>query len=522
VKRLAREILVPAAVLTAVALAALAYAGWESVRQSRALERDSAYVRRATALALGITDAVHEEERRVAALAAGPGGADGAGAARIREAGERLEAIAAEIASFPLAPRAADVWGRFLESRRALVAVGGEVVASARRGDPAATSMALQKWNLLGDRSDRLLSSFTAYHLNRLDRTVAELQRRRVRALALAGLAIVAGLLVAGGFAALLDRKVVRPLVEMANAARRIQATGAASPVAGGDRRDELGVLARAFNDMTERLVSANATLASSNASLAEAVRARQDFISIASHELKTPITPLVLRVQQLGRVARAAGEGLVPPAQVAEAARTLEGHVLKLKRLVENLLDVSRIDSGQLALRVEELPLAGVIRDALERVAEDLAASRCEVRVEGAADVVVRGDRMRIEQVLVNLVGNAAKYAPGGPVMVRVAVGAGAVEVQVEDAGPGITPADQQRIFQRFERAPPERHVTGLGLGLYIARAIVRAHGGELSVRSEPGHGATFTMSLPREAPAPPAPGRREPAELGAPSPER
>jgi signal transduction histidine kinase len=297
----------------------------------------------------------------------------------------------------------------------------------------------------------------------------------------------------------------------MASAARRIQATGAASPVTGSERTDELGVLARAFNDMTERLVSANATLAAANASLAEAVRAREEFISIASHELKTPITPLMLRVQQLRRAARPMGGGRLPPDGFDDAARSLEGHVLKLKRLVENLLDASRIDSGQLALRVEEFSLSGAIRDALERVSEELRASRCEARVEGPGDVVLRGDRLRIEQVLVNLLGNAAKYAPGGPVRVRVAADERRVQVDVVDSGPGIGAEDQLRVFQRFERAPRDRHVTGLGLGLYIAREIVQAHGGELSVRSQLGQGATFTLSLPRDPSLAPAPKRRE-----------
>jgi signal transduction histidine kinase len=253
---------------------------------------------------------------------------------------------------------------------------------------------------------------------------------------------------------------------------------------------------------MTGRLVSANTTLAGANASLAEAVRARDEFISIASHELKTPITPLALRVQHLLRVAREAPHGLVPRELVVKVTRNLDTHVVKLTKLVENLLDVSRINSGQLALRMEDFPLSAAVGDALDRVSAELSAANCDVRVEGQPDVVVRGDRSRVEQVLVNLLGNAAKYAPGGPVVVRVAAGADVVEVEVEDAGPGITPQDQQRIFERFERAVADRHVSGLGLGLYIAREIVQAHSGELSVRSEPGRGATFAMRFRRAAP--------------------
>jgi signal transduction histidine kinase len=357
----------------------------------------------------------------------------------------------------------------------------------------------------VNDRADRLLRDFTGYHLNRLDRTVADLQRRRARSLALAALAVAAGLLLAAGFAVVLVRRVVRPIVEMASAARRVEATGAVSPVAGAERTDEIGVLARAFNQMTDRLVSANSTLAGANATLAEAVRARDEFISIASHELKTPITPLVLRVQQLLRLARD-GDAALPREQVVQATRSLEGHLLKLTRLIENLLDVSRINSGQLALRLEDFSLATAIREAVDRVGDDLAAAGCAVRVDAATDLVLRGDRLRLEQVLVNLLGNAAKYAPGEPVAVRARAGEGSVEIEIEDGGPGITPADQERIFHRFERASPDRHVGGLGLGLYIAREIVHAHRGELSVRSAPGRGATFTIRLPAQA----APGAR------------
>jgi signal transduction histidine kinase len=129
-------------------------------------------------------------------------------------------------------------------------------------------------------------------------------------------------------------------------------------------------------------------------------------------------------------------------------------------------------------------------------------------VRVEVDPALAVRADRVRIEQVLVNLLGNAAKYAAGGAVVVRARGDGAAVEVEVEDAGPGIAPEAQERIFRRFERAVADRHVSGLGLGLYIGREIARAHGGDLSVRSAPGRGATFVLRF-----------LREPGHEGAPS---
>jgi signal transduction histidine kinase len=498
VRSLKREILVPTAVVTFVVAVALALLARESALQGRALERDAEEARAATTLALALADATHDEEHWVLSVAVGE-----ANGGQMVEAGDRVDRLSGEIDRFPLAPRAAEIWSQFAEARSTLTAIGVDVRMAAQQGDQAAVALARDKWRLVNDRADRLLRDFTAYHLNRLDRTVAELQRRRARAFAAATVAVVGGLLLAGALAAIIARTVVRPIVEMARAAERISATGAASPVAGADRRDEIGVLAQAFNHMTERLVTVNAALAGMNASLAEAVRVREEFISIASHELKTPITPLALRVQQLLRIARVDPDGAIPREQVVHATRDLDKHLVSLTKLVNNLLDVSRIKSGQLVLQLERFSLGEAVRDAVESLARELSAAGCDVRVEHGEDVIVCADRSRIEQVLLNLLWNVAKHAPGRPAVVRLAADERDAVVEVEDGGPGITRVDQERIFDRFERAVADRHVSGLGLGLYISREIARAHGGELSVRSESGRGATFTMRLRRESPS-------------------
>jgi signal transduction histidine kinase len=311
----------------------------------------------------------------------------------------------------------------------------------------------------------------------------------------MAGAAIFFGFLLAGGFALAVARAVVTPIAEMAAAAERITATGPPARVGDPERRDEIGALARAFDRMTERLVTANA-------SLAAAVRAREEFISIASHELKTPITPLQLRVQQLLRMLREGPGETVPRERALHATRNLEKHVASLARLVGNLLDVSQIASGGLSLRREESSTLELVREALGRVSLDLAAAGCEARIECERDVAIQADRSRLEQVFVNLLANAAKYAPGAPVVVRVARDLRGATVSVADGGPGISTADRGRIFARFERGTgARRHVSGLGLGLFIAREIVAAHGGELAVESEPGRGATFVVRLPAAA---------------------
>jgi signal transduction histidine kinase len=203
--------------------------------------------------------------------------------------------------------------------------------------------------------------------------------------------------------------------------------------------------------------------------------------------------------VQQLLRVARE-GPDVIPREQVVQATRDLDKHLGSLTKLVNNLLDVSRMRSGQLALQLEDVPLCDAVRDVAQSLSRELSAARCDLRVEFPSDAIVRADRSRVEQVLVNLLGNVAKHAPGSPAVVRLVAGERDVVLEVEDRGPGVPPLDQERIFDRFERAVADRHVSGLGLGLYISREIARAHGGELSVRSGPGGGATFSLRLPRE----------------------
>jgi signal transduction histidine kinase len=500
VTSLRRRIAVPTLLLTLVVGAALGYLGWDLGTIAGSIRQNASAVRAIIAATLALTDAVDDEERLVALLAGGH-----RDEAPFADADERIELLSREIGALaiPGAAHAREAWTGFLETRDALRPLRGDVLAAARGGDAALASRALSKWSLMADRADALLGNFTAYHLRLLDRTVADLQRRNTRALGTTAAAVGFGLLLAFGYSFGVARTVVRPMEEMARAAARLGATGPPTPVAGAGRRDEIGVLARSFNEMTERLVAANA-------GLAQAVRARDEFISVASHELRTPITPLQLRVQQLLRSLEARPGEAVDREEVVRAARNLERHVGKLGKLVDNMLDVSRITSGRLTLRIEEVSLREVARDALERTSDELAAAGCAARLEADGEVRIAADRARLEQVIVNIAGNAAKYAPGAPVAIRVAADERGARVEIADAGPGIAPEDHERIFTRFERAVADRHdVTGLGLGLFIAREIVRAHGGDIAVRSDLGRGAAFTIRLPagageRRAPEP------------------
>ena len=232
-----------------------------------------------------------------------------------------------------------------------------------------------------------------------------------------------------------------------------------------------------------------------------EAVRQRDEFLGIASHELKTPLTPLSLKVQLLQKqVTVLAREGKpVPTERVSETLEVVQRQVRRLSRLVDNLLDVSRISAGRLRLEVEELDLASVAAEILYRFAPAAQQQGTELELHAPVPVVGRWDRLRLEQVVTNLLSNALKYGAGHPVVLSVDARGTVARLTVKDHGIGIAPEDLARIFERFERAVSDRHYGGLGLGLYITRQIVEAFGGTVLAQSEPGQGATFTLELPR-----------------------
>ena len=485
---LRQKIFIPTAVLAAIVGATLAVLGWDARREARALEQRVNDVRSANALVIALAHASEAEQREVL----GPLSADGEEA--LRTSRDRIASLVEQLSALELAPRAASLWQQYREARTLVLSVRGELIAAKRRQDARGTSLALSKWGLASDRAGALLTSLELHHVRLLEHALAELLARRSRALQTAAAAVSVGVAIAVLFSIFLARAVVRPLAAMSATARRIAEQGHSTPVEGADRTDEIGVLARSFNGMTARLTAANAELA-------EAVRARDEFISIASHELKTPLTPMKLQLQALLRTAqRDAGRGLSAERLVTATVR-FEKLVGRVAGLVENMLDVSRLGAGQLALRLEPTSLPQIVHDAVDRIAEEIRDAGSHVQLDVDPDSIdpIPVDRHRLEQVLVNLLVNAVKYAPGSPIEIRCSRVGGALLIEVEDRGPGIQPLDQQRIFNRFERAvddPMEK--SGLGLGLYIAREIVRAHGGELSVRSQVGEGATFVIELP------------------------
>ncbi|NVJ07961.1 GAF domain-containing protein [Myxococcus sp. AM001] len=229
-----------------------------------------------------------------------------------------------------------------------------------------------------------------------------------------------------------------------------------------------------------------------------EAIRLRDEFMSIASHELKTPLTPLSLKLQALAREL-ARNPGPVPRDLVERYVVVGARQVQKLAELVGDLLDVSRISAGRLSLEMEELELGSLVRDVVTRYEPQAARTGSSLLLEaGDFYIVGRWDRLRLEQIITNLVDNAVKYGDGKPIHVRLEPHDGGARLTVRDEGIGIAPEHLPRLFGRFERAVSERNYGGLGLGLYITRTLVEAMGGRVHVESTLGRGSTFTVGLP------------------------
>jgi len=228
------------------------------------------------------------------------------------------------------------------------------------------------------------------------------------------------------------------------------------------------------------------------------ALAVRDEFIDIASHELRTPLTSLQLSVQRLESLARKADKEISSEfiGQTAEKCRI---QIVRLNRLVDSLLDASRATDDALLLNRTDCTLRDVVQDAIDALAVDIERCGSVIELEVDAAIYVNVDRIRIEQVMVNLLRNALVFGCGQPIHVAVEEVGAKVRIVVRDSGIGIRPELQTRIFERFERGVSSRNYGGMGLGLYVVSRIVHAHNGTIRVSSEPERGATFTVELPR-----------------------
>lgn len=228
------------------------------------------------------------------------------------------------------------------------------------------------------------------------------------------------------------------------------------------------------------------------------AILARDEFLSIASHELKTPLTALQLQVDMLLRIVQQGGSKAAPE-RVLRKLKLADQQIGRLADLINDLLDVARIRKGRIDVRLAEGDLARMIRDVVASFEEQIALAECPLLLTIDEPVVACWDRARVEQIVTNLLSNAIKYGPGKPIEISLRADETSAQIRVRDHGIGIAPENLERIFVRFERAVSVDHYGGLGLGLYIVHHIVEALGGTIRVASEPGAGSTFTVTLPR-----------------------
>jgi PAS domain S-box-containing protein len=257
--------------------------------------------------------------------------------------------------------------------------------------------------------------------------------------------------------------------------------------------RDETGKLvafAKVTRDLTERRLLDEERIA--RASAEEAARMKDDFLAIAAHELRTPLTALQLEHSVLQR--KIPADDTMLRNRLDRAVRT--GN--RLGALVESLLDVGRMATGRLTLRPEPLDLGEAVHQVTETMRGTAAKASCELTFRATGALEGHWDRLRMEQVTMNVLSNAIKYGAGAPVTVSVERDGDDATIEVVDGGPGITTKDLDRIFGRFERAASVRNFGGLGLGLYVCRQIIEAHGGAISARNRDGGGTAFTIRVP------------------------
>lgn len=228
------------------------------------------------------------------------------------------------------------------------------------------------------------------------------------------------------------------------------------------------------------------------------AVQQRDDFLSIASHELKTPITSMKLQVQIRKRYLQKGDPSVFEPTKVKALIDFTETQLERLARLVDDMLDISRIVNGKLSLNRQPMELGALVEEVLSGFSAQFQSAGCEVELKVSGRVFGFWDRYRIEQVVANLFTNAIKYGPGKPVCIDVGWKGPKAYLSVRDCGMGIAPENQERIFDRFERAVSGGGISGLGLGLFISRQILDLHEGTISVESKVGVGSTFTVELP------------------------
>ena len=229
------------------------------------------------------------------------------------------------------------------------------------------------------------------------------------------------------------------------------------------------------------------------------ALQTRDEFLSITSHDIRSLLHALRLTLDV--QLLRAQDRNFERDAMVRAIQRSV-GDVQRMSRLVEDLLDRSQLQAGKLMLHLREMDLVVLVKETVQRSADESRQLGTGVQVEAAAPVIGRFDPIRVDQIVSNLVSNAIKYAGRKPITVTVEKAGDTAQIKVTDRGPGIPQPEQDHVFERFERGAASERSGSYGLGLWIVRELARLHGGNVTLESIPGQGATFTVALPLSAP--------------------
>ena len=237
---------------------------------------------------------------------------------------------------------------------------------------------------------------------------------------------------------------------------------------------------------------------------LRAAIQARDDFLSVASHELKTPLTSLKLQAQLFERRIGKGDPAATDPASVRLFSDQLNKQITHVTYLINDMLDVSRIQAGKLAIHPEPTLLGDVVREAYARLLTEADEAGTTVTLDCDRPIEGQWDHFRLEQAVVNLLSNAIRYGGGTPVTIGIEKRGDRARLYVRDRGKGIAKENQERIFDRFERAISPNEIAGMGLGLFITREIIEKHGGKIWVESEVNQGATFLVELPLSTASP------------------
>jgi signal transduction histidine kinase len=230
-----------------------------------------------------------------------------------------------------------------------------------------------------------------------------------------------------------------------------------------------------------------------------EEVRAREEFLSIASHELKNPLTSMLLQIQGILHNVKHVSLADFSVDKMMRMLESSEQQSRRLNKMISDLLNVSLITTGRMDLEMEKANLTDIVKDVAMRFTEQLERAGCEFKLIATKPIEMKVDKLRIEQVITNLLSNAIKYGKGKPIVLEVEKDNTIARITVSDKGIGIPPENLERIFNRFERAAVDRkEYKGLGVGLYIASQIVNAHKGVIKVKSKSGEGSEFIVELP------------------------